>query len=166
MKEERITNVTIRQGFFNIPKMKHQIARRQLTFIGKVVRKSDDQLPTKLLTAWCNHKRKKSGVLQNNKKTIAHNLQLIIPRTSRDGLMASWFYFAIDQVYWEHLLSTLGNRPKPSPLNASTPNSTPNQNPTPPTPRSPPRHHASPPVLRRESTHPTSPTSSFKPPYP
>ena len=44
VKEERI--------IFNIPTIQNQIAKRQLTFIGKVVRNSDQQLPTKLLTAW------------------------------------------------------------------------------------------------------------------
>ena len=45
-----------------------KIATRQLTFIGKVARNSDDYLPTKLLTTWCNHKRRRGGVLHTNKK--------------------------------------------------------------------------------------------------
>ena len=52
VKEERITNAEVRRRFFNIPTIQNQIAKRQLTFIGKVVRNSDLQLPTKLLTAW------------------------------------------------------------------------------------------------------------------
>ena len=63
--EERITNISIRERFFDIPTIRNQIAHRQLTFIVKVVRNPDEQIPTQLLTAWCNHKRKPGGVLQN-----------------------------------------------------------------------------------------------------
>ena len=54
--DERITNISICERFFDIPKIRNQITHRQLTFIGKVVRNPDDQIPTQLLTAWCNHK--------------------------------------------------------------------------------------------------------------
>ena len=67
--DERITNESVRTRFFNIPTIRNQIAQRQLTFIGKVVRNKDDQIPTQLLTAWCDNKRRRGGVLQNNKKT-------------------------------------------------------------------------------------------------
>ena len=63
VKEERIRNAELRERFFKIPTIQNQIAKRQLTFIGKVVRNSDQQLPTKLLTAWCNHKRRRGRVL-------------------------------------------------------------------------------------------------------
>ena len=49
--DERITNTSIRERFFDIPTIRNQIVQRQLIFIGKVVRNSDDQLPTQLLTA-------------------------------------------------------------------------------------------------------------------
>ena len=52
VKEERIRNEEVRERLFKIPNIQNQIAKRQLTFIGKVVRNSDQQLPTKLLTAW------------------------------------------------------------------------------------------------------------------
>ena len=66
VKEERIRNAEVRGRFFNIPTIQNQIAKRQLTFIGKVVHNSDLQLPTKLLTAWCNQKKKLGGVLHSN----------------------------------------------------------------------------------------------------
>ena len=61
--DERITNESVRTRFFNIPTIRNQIAQRQLTFIGKVVRNKDDQIPTQLLTAWCDNKRRRGGVL-------------------------------------------------------------------------------------------------------
>ena len=109
VKEEQITSTTIRCWFYNISTVRHEIARRQLTFLGKIVRNSDSQLPAQLLTAWCDHKRKRGGVFQNNTKSIAQNIRLIIPAAIKDGLMASWVYFALDNVYWRHLVSLLAN---------------------------------------------------------
>ena len=43
MKEDRITNDIICRRFFDMPTIKNQIAKRQLTFIGKVTRNSDEQ---------------------------------------------------------------------------------------------------------------------------
>ena len=79
VKEERIRNAEVRERFFNIPNVKNQIAKRQLAFIGKVVRNSDLQLPTKLLTAWCNHKQKRGEILHSNKKSIVQNIALLLP---------------------------------------------------------------------------------------
>ena len=109
--DERITNGSVRTRFFSIPTIRNQIAQRQLTFIGKVVRNRDDQLPTQLLTAWCNNKRKRGAPLQNNKKNLAQNIRLLIPGAAKDGLLTSWVYFALDAVYWHHLISLLGNKP-------------------------------------------------------
>ena len=57
VKDKNITNETVRRKLFDIPNIKKQIATQQLTFIGKVAQNSDNHLNTKLLTAWCNHKR-------------------------------------------------------------------------------------------------------------
>ena len=97
--EDHITNASLRMRFFNIPTIPNQIAKRQLTFIGKVVRNSEDQIPTQLLTAWSDHKRKRGGVLQNNKKNLAQNIRLIIPGAAKDGLLSTWVYFALDDAY-------------------------------------------------------------------
>ena len=68
--DERITNGSIRNRFFSIP--------------------------TQLLTAWCNNKRKHGAPLQNNKKNLAQNIRLLIPGAAKDGLLTSWVYFALD----------------------------------------------------------------------
>ena len=111
MIDERITNGSIRNRFFSIPTIRNQIAQRQLTFIGKVVRNKDNQLPTQLLTAWCNNKRKRGAPLQNNKKNLVQNIRLLIPGAAKDGLLTSWVYFALDDGHWKYLISLLGNKP-------------------------------------------------------
>ena len=100
--DERITKGSIRNRFFSIPKIRNQIAQRQLMFIGKVVQNKDNQLPTQLLTAWCNNKRKRGAPLKNNKKNLEQNIQQLIPGAAKDGLLTSWVYFALDDVYWKH----------------------------------------------------------------
>ena len=68
VKEQHITNESARKKFFDIPNIKKHITTRQLTFIGKVACYYYDQILTKLLTTWCNQKRKHRGVLNMNKK--------------------------------------------------------------------------------------------------
>ena len=115
VKEERIINAEVRERFFNIPTIQNQIAKRQLTFIGKVVRNSDQQLPTKILTAWFNQKRKRGGVLHSNKKSIVQNIALILPCIGKTGIMSEWVHYELDNRYWKYLISNLGKSPKPQP---------------------------------------------------
>ena len=63
--------------FYNIPVAHRLIAVKQLTFVGKVVRREDSFFPKQLLTAWVKHKRKAGGVLTTNKKAIVNSLGLI-----------------------------------------------------------------------------------------
>jgi len=62
-----------------ITDMKHMIAAIQLLFIGKVFRNSSDQLPTQLLTAWSNNKRRPGLVLFTNRRSIVNSLKLVLP---------------------------------------------------------------------------------------
>ena len=74
VKEEKISNEKLRGMFYNIPDAHRLIAVKQLTFIGKVVRREDSFFPKQLLTAWVNHKRKAGGVLTTNKKVLVNSL--------------------------------------------------------------------------------------------
>ena len=77
--DKKNTNQSLRKRFFNIPTILNQLAKRQLTFIGKVVRNSEYQIPTKLLTEWCDNKLKPGAPPQNNKKKLTQNIRLIVP---------------------------------------------------------------------------------------
>ena len=165
VRDKKITNEEIRKRFFNIPPIASQIAKRQLTFIGKAVRNSDDQFPTKLLTAWCNHRRPQGGVLHSNKKSIMQHLRYIIPTTDRTGSLQSWAFHALDQVHWKTLLKRLDSPKDPTedpsnPPSPPPPRATPEQ-PTPPPP-SPTRQRQydlppSPPPRRNEHQNVPSP---------
>ena len=156
--DEKITFQSLRKQFFNIPTIRNQIAKRQLTFIGEVVRNSEYQIPTKLLTAWCDNKRKQGAPLQNNKKNLTHNIRLIVPGASKDGLITTWLYLALDDGYRKHLIKQLGTHP--SIWNGDEPN--PRSTPPPPfsrraaVPSKPPHRRAptnSPPPFRALDYH-------------
>ena len=63
--------------------IQNQVAKRQLTFIGKVTRNSDKKLPTKILTMWCNNKRRFGGVIHSNKKKLVQKISLNLPTLYR-----------------------------------------------------------------------------------
>ena len=119
--DKGITNKSVRTILFSIPTIRNQIAQRKLTFIGKVLHNKDYQIPTQLLTAWCDNKRQCGGVLQNNKKNLAKNIRLIILGAAKHGLLTLWVYFALDAAYWKYLILQLwrkktewtGNEPNP-----------------------------------------------------
>ena len=79
VKYQHIINETVRNKFFDITNIKKLTATRYLTFICKVARNPDNHLPNKLITVWCNYKRRRGGALRTNKKSIVHNLRLIVP---------------------------------------------------------------------------------------
>ena len=145
--------------FCRIPSIRHQIAKQQLPFIGKVVRNYDNQIPTRLLTAWRNHPRRRGAPLQNNKKNLVKNIQLIVASAANDGRLSSWAFYALDSSYWNHLISQLGTQP--TAWEGDIPRATENNNATPPPkngphPQSPSRHNtSSPPSSPRSS--PSSP---------
>ena len=102
--DEKITNQSLRKQFFDIPTIRNQLEKQQLTFIGKVVRNSEDRIPTKILTAWCDNKHKRGAPLQNNKKNLAQNICLIVPGAAEDGLITTLVYLSLDNGYWKHLI--------------------------------------------------------------
>ena len=162
--DQKIMNHSLPKRFFNIPTIRYQIAKQQLTFIGKVVRNSEDQIPTKLLTSFCHTRRKPGAPLQNNKNNLAQNIRLIVPGAEKYGLLTTWVYLALDGGYWKHLIKQLGTHP--STWNGAEPNqwSTPSPHllrraTTPSTPPHRQAPHNSPPPFRaRESLVTQTPT--------
>ena len=123
--DEKTTKQSLRKRFSNIPTIRNQLAKQQLTFIGKVVRNSEDQIPTKLLTVWCDNKCKQGAPLQNNKKNLAQNIRLIVPGTAKYGLLSTLVYLALDDRYWKHLIKQLGTHPSTWNGTKTNPQSTP-----------------------------------------
>ena len=131
------------EDFFDIPTIQNQLAKRQLTLFGKVNRNSEETLPAKLLTAWCNHKRQAVVVLHSNKKKRMQNIALIVSTVDRSGSLKLWAHLALDKKYCKYLINGLGNTPT-YPL--GPPNAPTAERPQLPYPHSPPRTSQSPPT--------------------
>ena len=105
--ETKVKNTSIRIKFYNIPCIRNQVAFRQLSYVGKIFRREGTHLPTRLLTAWCDHPRKRGRPLLTNKMSLARNLRLIIPEVDEGGALSSWGFHALDTGHWHDLLATL-----------------------------------------------------------
>ena len=84
---------------FDIPTIQNKVDKRQLTFIGKVTRNSDEKLPKSLLTAWCSNKQKVGGVFHSNKKNLVNKIALIVPTVDRYVSLKLWAHLALDDRY-------------------------------------------------------------------
>ena len=103
----------IRRILFYIPMIQNQVAKWQLTFIGKVTCNSDKQLLMKLLTSCCNIKWQVVGVLHSYKKILLQNIALIVPTVDRYGSLKLRAHLAIDKKYCKYLINRIGNAPTP-----------------------------------------------------
>ena len=112
----------VRRIFFDIPTIKNQVDKRQLTFIGKLTRNSDEQLPKKFLMEQCNNKWNIGSVLHSNEKTLVHNIALILPTVDRYGSLKLWAHLALDGRYRKYLINVIGNTPTPPPVPPPSPN--------------------------------------------
>ena len=94
--EQHITNTSIRDKFYNIPTIKKQIALRQLTYLGKIFRREESHIPTRLLTVWCDHQRKSGRPILTNKQSMVWNIQQVVPNVDAQGTMSTWGFHALD----------------------------------------------------------------------
>ena len=74
-----------------------------------MVRNSYDHLSNKLLTSWSHQKIRRVGLLHTNKKSIVHNLHLVIPGAVKNGALKTWAHVALDDKYCYHVISGLRN---------------------------------------------------------
>ena len=136
VKEERITNNSVRERFFKLPNAKSMIAARQLSYLGKMVRNhGDDHLPKQFLTAWVNNPRPRGQPLYTNEKSLINSLNHILPslpeepdadpkslemrhwkrvrEERKNGKLSEWIQDAYDEKYWEWLIDTKPKLRKP-----------------------------------------------------
>jgi hypothetical protein len=96
------------------------IAARQLGFLGKVVRGPHDAPACRMLTAYCQHKRKRGRPYLHNKDVIVQNLRLLFARIPKVvindyGSVKDWFKEASHESYWTALVRCLLDKQAPLP---------------------------------------------------
>ena len=109
VRERHIKNSRIWVMFYNIPCVRNQVAFKQLTYVGKLLRREASHVPTRFLTAWCNNPRKRGRPLLTNKDTLFRNLRLIILSVDNAGSVATWGFHALDASYWFLLVAPLNH---------------------------------------------------------
>ena len=90
--------------YYNIPCVNNQVAFRQLTYVGEILRRECSHVPTRLLTAWSDNLRKQGGQLNTNKDRVVKNLWLILPDVDDAGSLSTWGFHTLDARYWFLLL--------------------------------------------------------------
>ena len=99
VRERHIKYSHICTMFYNIPCQNNQVAFRQLTYVGKILRREGSHVPTRLLTAWCDNLRKRGGQLVTNKDSVVKNLRLVLPDVDDAGSLSTWRFHALDAKY-------------------------------------------------------------------
>ena len=74
---------------YNIPCVRNQVEFRQLTYVGKILRREGSHVPTKLLTVWCDNPRKRGGQIVTNKDILVNNLWLVLSDVDNDGSVST-----------------------------------------------------------------------------
>ncbi len=100
VKNERIRNKQVRFRFCNIQKIESYINKRTATYVGKIARASDDELPKKLLGAWMHQPRKAGGQQLSCNNNFTRAVCAIIPniQAEHQGLLfRDWFPLALSR---------------------------------------------------------------------
>ena len=70
MRDEKIYNVQVRKRFNNNKNFELQIAKRRLTFLGKIIRIPNNKIPARLLSVVCQGK----GPLERPNTTTRYSI--------------------------------------------------------------------------------------------
>ena len=85
VREEKISNVHVRKRFDNIRNVELHIAKRRLTFLGKIIRMSNNNIPTGLLSAACKGKRLLGRPNTTTRHSTLKDIRKIVPEVDNKG---------------------------------------------------------------------------------
>jgi hypothetical protein len=108
VRNEKIRNKQVRFRFCNIPKMESYINKRTATYVGKVARSNDDELPKQLLGAWMHLPRKAGGQQLSCNNNFAQAVSMVapnIPQENQNLLFRDWIPLALDENEWLSLVN-------------------------------------------------------------
>ena len=104
VREKHIKNREVRGLLCNIPNVDAYITRRTATYLGKISRSDDINLPKKFLTAWINKKRKNGAPQLTCNNNFASTIQKILPTemklSNKQAHLREWYPLAKDQATW------------------------------------------------------------------
>ena len=85
VRDEMISNVQVRKRFNNIKSVELQIAKRRLTFLGKIIRMNNDKIPARLLSVVCQGKRPLGRPNTTTIHSMLKDVENIIPEVDNTG---------------------------------------------------------------------------------
>jgi hypothetical protein len=106
VKDNHIRNTDI-LSMMNVPTMENIIAKRQLNWMGKMVRMDENRLPLKMLSCWMNESRPSRRPPTSTRNSMIRSLQILDPNISDDGNLRDWFHLARDESEWNSKLESL-----------------------------------------------------------
>ena len=98
VRDEKISNLQVRKKFNNIKTVEMQIAKRRLTFLGKIIRMNNDNISARLLSAVCQGKRPLGRPNTTSRHYMLKEIEKIIPEVDNSGSFSSWAYLAHDKL--------------------------------------------------------------------
>ena len=149
LKDERITNESLRKRFNNIKSLSEIWRCRVLKFIGRVACQNPATLPQKFLSTSIYNKIAVRRSFRKWKDVIVESICMLIPSTSASGKFKYWFGYASDAKKWNAMISVLHTKTYPCYSTKSYPN-THSRN---------PNHYG----MGIPSEQPTSPPTSLHP---
>ena len=105
VKEERITNVELWKRFGKIPSIQLIIAKKQIKWLGKIVRMEPKQITPKILTCFIQKPRCSGRRFCTTRDGIFSNLCLMGPDLPTTGNLGRWRKRAFYEGFWEQCLT-------------------------------------------------------------
>eukprot|EP00978_Attheya_sp_CCMP212_P012017 scaffold29800_cov23-Attheya_sp.AAC.1 len=106
VEEERITNHQILKRI-DIPSMENIIAKRQLKWLGKIVRMEERRLPIKMLSFRLPTPRPAHKPHTTNRNSLVRSLQILDPNISKHGILDEWFPSAQNEEEWNQRIENI-----------------------------------------------------------
>ena len=82
----------------NSRNVEYQIARRRLTFVGRIIRMPNSKIPAILISATCKVNRPLGRPNFTIKNSILKDIERIIPTVDKYGSFLSYVYLAYDKM--------------------------------------------------------------------
>ena len=98
--DEKITNIKVRKSFHDIDTIEQTICKRQLKFIGRIIRMNVKNTPKQLLTAANTGKRNVGRPPSTTRTAMLKNIKKLFPSINDDDNIEKWSKYAHDKTLW------------------------------------------------------------------
>jgi hypothetical protein len=105
VQSERIRNKQVRFHFCNKPKIEKYINRKTATYVGKIARSQDNELPKKFPRAWMENRRTSTLMQQQFARAISAII-LNITQEKQGLLLRDWIPLDLEKTEWLNYLNT------------------------------------------------------------